>query len=70
MNRFPTLRHSILVVFSSLLIGTLALAETRKEPTQTFPLQAGGYLSLENINGDVTIEGWKKKEVSDLHRCR
>jgi DUF4097 and DUF4098 domain-containing protein YvlB len=64
MNQFSTLRHSILVVFSSLLIGTLALAETRKEPTQTFPLQAGGYLSLENINGDVTIEGWKKKEVS------
>ena len=37
MNQFSTLRHSILVVFSSLLIGTLALAETRKEPTQTFP---------------------------------
>jgi DUF4097 and DUF4098 domain-containing protein YvlB len=64
MNRFLKLRSSILVVVSSLLIGTLAFAETRKEPTQTFPLQAGGYLSLENINGDVTIEGWKKNEVS------
>jgi DUF4097 and DUF4098 domain-containing protein YvlB len=64
MNRFLRLRSSTLVVFSSLLIGTLAFAETRKEPAQTFPLQAGGYLSLENINGDVTIEGWKKSEVS------
>jgi DUF4097 and DUF4098 domain-containing protein YvlB len=64
MNRFLKLRSSILVVFSSLLIGTLAFAESKKEPTQTFPLQAGGYLSLENINGDVTIEGWKKNEVS------
>jgi DUF4097 and DUF4098 domain-containing protein YvlB len=64
MNRFLKPRSSILVVFSSLLIGTLAFAETKKEPTQTFPLQAGGYLSLENINGDVTIEGWKKNEVS------
>jgi DUF4097 and DUF4098 domain-containing protein YvlB len=54
----------MLVVFSSLLIGSLAFAETRKEPVQNFPLQAGGYLSLENINGDVTIEGWKKNEVS------
>jgi DUF4097 and DUF4098 domain-containing protein YvlB len=54
----------MLVAFSSLLIGTLAFAETRKEPVQNFPLQAGGYLSLENINGDVTIEGWKKNEVS------
>jgi len=52
------------VVFSSLLIGTLAIAETRKEPVQTFPLQEGGYLSLENIDGDVTIEGWKKNQIS------
>jgi len=64
MNRFLELRSLVLAVFSSLLIGTLAFAETRKEPTQTFPLQAGGYLSLENVNGDVTIEGWKKNEVS------
>ena len=64
MNRFQVIRNSILVVFSSLLIGALASAETRTEPTQTFPLQTGGYLSLENVNGDVTIEGWKKKEVS------
>jgi len=64
MNRFFELRSAIPVVFSSILIGTLAFAETRTEPAQTYPLQAGGYLSLENINGDVTIEGWKKKEVS------
>jgi DUF4097 and DUF4098 domain-containing protein YvlB len=64
MNRFFRIRSPILVVFSSLLIGALAFAETKEEPTQTFPLQAGGYLSLENVNGDVTIEGWKKNEVS------
>jgi DUF4097 and DUF4098 domain-containing protein YvlB len=54
----------MLVAFSSLLIGTLAFAETKTVPVRTLPLQAGGYLSLENINGDVTIEGWKKNEVS------
>ena len=64
MNRSLELRSLMLVVFSSLLIGTPAFAETRKEPIQTFPLKAGGYLSLENLNGDVTIEGWKKNEVS------
>ena len=64
MNRFLKLRSLSLVASSTLLVGTLAFAETREEPTQTFPLQAGGYLSLENINGDVTIEGWKKNEVS------
>jgi len=64
MNRSLELRSSMLVAFSSLLIGTLAFAETKTEPLQTLSLQAGGYLSLENINGDVTIEGWKKNEVS------
>ncbi len=64
MIRSLDLRSLMLMVFSSLLIGTLAFAETRKEPPRTFPLEAGGYLSLENINGDVTIEGWKKNEVS------
>ena len=64
MSRFLELRSLVLVFFSSFLIGALASADTKKEPPQTFPLQAGGYLSLENINGDVTIEGWKKNEVS------
>jgi DUF4097 and DUF4098 domain-containing protein YvlB len=64
MNRFLGLGSSMLLVFSSLQIWTLASAETRKEPARTFPLQDGGYLSLANISGDVTIEGWKKNEVS------
>ncbi len=64
MNRWLELRSLMLVVFSSLLIGIPAFAETRNEPVQAFPLKAGGYLSLENFNGDVTIEGWKKNEVS------
>lgn len=64
MNRFQDLRRCVLVVFSSLLIGTLASADTKRLPPQIHTLEAGGYLSLENINGDVTIEGWKKNEVS------
>jgi DUF4097 and DUF4098 domain-containing protein YvlB len=64
MNRFPALRSALAIGLSSILAATLALAETRTAPTQTFPLQAGGYLSLENVNGDVTIEGWEKNEVS------
>ncbi len=64
MNRSLDLRTLVLVAFSALLVGTLAVAETRNEPTRTFPLKAGGRLSLENINGDVTIEGWQRDEVS------
>jgi DUF4097 and DUF4098 domain-containing protein YvlB len=63
MNRFLTLRSWFLVVPSTLLVATLAFAETKKEPTLTHSLEPGGYVSLENLNGDVTIEGWKKHEV-------
>jgi DUF4097 and DUF4098 domain-containing protein YvlB len=64
MNRFIEIRSLLLVAFSILLVGSLAFAETRKESAWTLPLQAGGYVSLENVNGNVTIEGWKKNEVS------
>jgi DUF4097 and DUF4098 domain-containing protein YvlB len=63
MKRSLALCSGPLVALLTLLVTTLAFAETRKESTYTLPLQAGGYLSLENINGDVKIEGWKKNEV-------
>lgn len=64
MNRFFALHSAFALGLSSILAATLAFAETRTEPTQTFSLQSGGYLSLENVNGHVTIEGWEKNEVS------
>lgn len=30
---------------------------------QTYPLAAGGTVSLENVNGDVTVEAWDRAEV-------
>lgn len=64
MNRTTALCRAIAIALSSILTATLAFAETRTEPPRSFPLKAGGYLSLENVNGDVTIEGWPKDEVS------
>jgi DUF4097 and DUF4098 domain-containing protein YvlB len=32
--------------------------------SQTYPLKSGGVFSIENINGDVTIESWDRGEVS------
>ena len=46
-----------------LLIPALALAESRVEAPQSFPLSAGGSFSLENINGSATIEGYDGQEV-------
>ena len=64
MNRLRALCRWTLVALSTLLVGSLAFAETKEEQAWTLPLESGGYLSLESINGDVKIEGWKKKEVS------
>jgi DUF4097 and DUF4098 domain-containing protein YvlB len=30
---------------------------------RTYPLSAGGTVSLENVNGDVTVEAWDRDEV-------
>jgi DUF4097 and DUF4098 domain-containing protein YvlB len=35
-----------------------------KSFTQTYPLRSGGVFSIDNVNGDVTIESWDRNEVS------
>ncbi len=49
-----------LAVLLALPARAAALEETYSE---TFPLAASGRLSLENINGDVEIEGWDRDEI-------
>ncbi len=36
---------------------------------QSYALSAGGAVSLENINGDVSIEGWERDEV-EIHAVK
>lgn len=47
-----------------LLAPALLAAADREDPERTFPLPAGGRVSLENVNGDVVVEGWDRAEVS------
>ncbi|MCP4658371.1 MAG: DUF4097 family beta strand repeat protein [bacterium] len=61
------LQRKILVSLAVLILcGTLPLAaaELVEESVETYPLSAGGRVSLENINGDVTIEAWDRDDVS------
>ena len=51
------------LVLALVLTGAAAAKMTR-EDSSTFPLSADGRLSLENINGDVIVEGWDRDEVS------
>ena len=54
---------SLLVVGFVLSSNAWALS---KEVSKTLPFSADGRVSLENINGSVTIEGWDQDEIS-LH---
>lgn len=54
-------------LLSGLLAGLLAPAAVfglDKTFDQTYPLKNGGVFTLDNINGDVTIEAWDRAEVS------
>jgi hypothetical protein len=50
----------LLVLFLS---ATLFAATEERTIHKTFPLQAGGTISLKNVNGDITLHGWEKNEV-------
>ncbi len=60
-------RH-MLVLFASVLFLALpfsaAAFQFTEDSTYTYPLSADGRISLENVNGDVTIEAWDRDEVS------
>lgn len=52
------------LLISTWLIAAVAAADTVTEDfLQSYPLSAGGSLSLDNINGDVIIEAWNRDEV-------
>ena len=55
-----TISTVALVVFA---FATFAGAAVTEEFHRTVPLAAGGRVSLENINGNVTITGWERNEV-------
>lgn len=55
--------HAVLCLALFALFAGNASAVTR-EISKTFSLAADGRVSLENINGNVTIEGWDQDQVS------
>ena len=57
----PTLLAAALFLALPLAAAAFQMSE---ESSYTFPLAADGRLSLENVNGDVTITGWDRDEVS------
>ena len=63
MNHLPRngVRRSVLV--AAMLASGVALADVREEVTFTYTLESGGRLSLENVNGSISIEGGDGNQV-------
>ncbi len=65
MNRPALIRAACLATVLVLALTSNASAlKMTEEFDFSYPLTADGRLSLENINGDVTIEAWDQNEVS------
>ncbi|HSK78220.1 MAG TPA: DUF4097 family beta strand repeat-containing protein [Thermoanaerobaculia bacterium] len=60
----PMAKTALLALMGLVSAGMAAQAVTLKDRfQQTYPLQAGGTVTLDNVNGGVTIEAWDKNEV-------
>lgn len=60
-----TLRNRVSAAVAVLAIGAAGIAFAQVEETfdRTYPLAPDGRISLDNINGDVTVEVWDNAEV-------
>lgn len=60
------LKNSALVagLLAGLLAPAAAFGLVEKTFDQTYPLKNGGVFTIDNVNGDVTIEAWDRAEVS------
>lgn len=62
-SRRPHLATLFAALLALALPLTAAALQMTEDSTFTHPLSAGGRVSLENVNGDVTIEAWDQDEV-------
>lgn len=58
------LKNTLLAGLTVGFLSTSSVFALTKEFSQTYPLKAGGSVTLDNVNGDVTITGWDRDEVS------
>src|SRR5450759_1563567 len=63
VRKHATLGATILGSLLALLWATAIQAQVTQDFHRTVPLSANGRVSLDNINGNVTITGWDRNEV-------
>src|SRR5260370_268914 len=59
----PALRATALCVLLVAVVWAIPSFAISKEFNQSYPLQPGGSLELQNVNGTVDVQGWDRNEV-------
>src|SRR5256886_5478063 len=65
----PALRATALYVLFLAMVGAVPGFAVSKEFNQSYPLQPGGSLELQNVNGTVDVEGWDRNEI-EVHAVK
>ncbi len=59
----PVLRATALCALLVSVIWAVPSLAISKEFNQSYPLQPGGSLELQNVNGTVEVQGWDRNEI-------
>src|SRR5256886_9367551 len=65
----PALRAIALSTLLAAVVWAVPSFAISKEFNQSYTLQAGGSLELQNVNGTVDVQGWDRNEV-EVHAVK
>src|ERR1700740_2169185 len=65
----PALRATVVSLLLSVVTWAAPSFAISKDFNQSYPLQPGGALELQNVNGTVDVEGWDRNEV-EVHAVK
>lgn len=68
MHRQASRSIALVILFAATIWAIPSQAIT-KEVNQSYPLQPGGTLDLQNVNGAVEVQGWDRNEV-EVHAVK
>ena len=65
----PSLRATALCVLLLAVVWVVPSFAISKEFNQSYPLQPGGSVELQNVNGTVDVQGWDRNEI-EVHAVK
>src|SRR6267142_7209840 len=65
----PALRATAFCVLLLIVVWAVLSFAVSKEFNQSYPLQSGGSLELQNVNGTVDVQGWDR-DVVEVHAVK